>query len=532
MRINRAKDLYTVEEFEQLVEEYCRSVDRSACEDALHSASAAQSEAESRLQDLVEKKDTAVESAIKAASSVLAARESDAEAAAGTLIAARGILADAEKVSAEAQAAKLSADQALQAALEALNKAAGESRTADTGVSAAKKARDDAGQSVTDAESALKDAKAAEVSAASVLEEKRAALTDAENALHDAAAAHALADKKLADLTSDNTFAALREQKQLADTALQSALAKQGIADEALKQAKAALAQAEKAVSGAKTFLQEADTRLAEASGRKDSAKKAVDQVNAEVEDLREQYASVLRAIAARDAAKENLDRAKAALKDAESDLGKAGTELERAQNAREITADRLIRAAGLSVEAALLEDIEDPDFIYLNEYVSAMKAADAKLSSARESLDDANTELASRKTDSENAQKVYTAALADFEIARNRAEMSAVNPDPVPERILSVETAATADHREAAAPDGIGKDSGERVRKVTRNRSGSASVEAAPVATGDTSNVMGWLAGLLAGAGLMLTGARRRKGEKMRSGSKAEYTIPDRKGV
>ena len=123
---------------------------------------------------------------------------------------------------------------------------------------------------------------------------------------------------------------------------------------------------------------------------------------------------------------------------------------------------------------------------------------------------------------------------------------MSAVNPDPVPEQTLPVETVETADYREAGAStvtgitsdagavtlDAGGKDSGETVRKVTRNRSESASVEAAPVATGDTSNVMGWLAGLLAGAGLMLTGARRRKGEKMRSGSKAEYTIPDRKGV
>ena len=399
---------------------------------------------------------------------------------------------------------------------------------------------------MSDAESVLEDAKAAKVSAASVLAEKRADAADAENALHDAAAAHALTEKKLAELTSDNTFTALREQKQLADTALQSALAKQGIANEALKQAKAVLAQAEKAVSGAKTSLQEADTRLAEASGRKDSARKAVDQANAEAEDLREQYASVLRAVAARDAAKENLDRAKAALKSAESDLTRAGTELERAQNAKEITADKLIRATGLSVEAALLEDIEDPDFIYLNEYVSAMKAADAKLYAAGEMLADANTELASRKTDSENAQKVYTAALADLEIARNRAEMSAVNPDPVPEQILSVETAETADHREAAAPDVNeitsaadtaapdvrGKDSGETVRKVTRNRSESASVEAAPVATGDTSNVMGWLAGLLAGAGLMVAGARRRKEEKMPAGSKAEYTIPDRKGV
>ena len=531
-RYNRASHVYTLSEFEKLSEEYYQTVDKSSYEDALKSANTEQSEAERRLQDLIDNKDTAVASAIKDENAVLESKKSDALAAAQTLTDARSGLADAEKASQEAQAVKLSSDQALQAALTALEKASDKSRTADAGVASAEKARDDAKKSVTEAGSALQDAIADKNSAASALKDKKNALTDANNALRDAAALHAAAEKKLAALTSDDTLEALREQKRAADTALESALAKKGVTDEAFKQAKAALAQAETEASGAKTALREADTRFAEAAGARDSAKSAADQAALELAALREQYAPILRATAARDAAKENLDRAKAILKGAKSDLAKAGKELDRAQKAKEMTADKLVRATGLSVEAALLADIEDPDFTYLNEYVSALKAADMKLSSARKSLDDANTELASRKTDSENAQKAYTEALADFEIARIRTEMSAVNPDPVPEQTLPVETVETADYREAGAStvtgitsdagavtlDAGGKDSGETVRKVKQKTSDSTSVGTAAVATGDTSNVMGWLAGLLAGTVLMFLVSRRKKEEKDRS--------------
>ena len=53
---------------------------------------------------------------------------------------------------------------------------------------------------------------------------------------------------------------------------------------------------------------------------------------------------------------------------------------------------------------------------------------------------------------------------------------------------------------------------------------------EAAHVVTGDTSNVIGCLAGLLAGAGLMAAGFRRRKKKGWQTAS--GYAKPDRKGV
>ena len=516
-RYDRAKDLYTVEDFEKLAAEYFQTVDKAACEDKLDSAYTAQSEAENRLQSLIDNKDAAVAAAIQGADSVLASKEADAEAAGRTLATAREDLAAAQADSQSAQALKLSADQALQAARTALDRAAAESRKADNGYVLAEKARDDAGKAVTKAESALKNAMTGKESAAAVLEEKKTALSAANTALHKAAAAHAAAEKKLADLTSDDTLDMLREQKQAADTALQSAMAKQGAAAEVLTQAKAVLAQEERGVSGAKTSLQEADAQLAQAAGVRDSAREAADKTARDLEKLREQYASALRAIAARDAAKERVLQAEAARGKAVSDLSAARTGLAAAQAAKEITGDNLLRASGLSVEAALLEEIEDPDFIYLNGYVSAMKKADTELLSAREGLNLAEAELSSRKSESANAQKAYTAALADLEVFRSREGMYQVNTEPAPEPALSAYTAAAADHREAAAQDVSGKDPGAAVCKAAQDTSGSNYGKTAPVASGDTTNVMGWLAGLLASAGIMVLDFGRKREKKVR---------------
>ena len=522
-RYNQASHIYTVPEFEMLALEYYFTVNKSSCEDALKSANTEQSEAERRLQDLIDNKDAVVGLAIQNEKAVLESRESEADAAAQALTEARNALADAEKASQGVQAVKLSADQALQSALTVMNKAADESRTADTGYVLAEKARDDAKKSMEEAGSALKKAIADKNTAASVLEDKKAALTDANAALRDAADLHAAAEKKLADLTSDDTLDMLRERKRTADTSLQSALEKQGIAEEALTQAKAVLDQAERGASEAKTFLQEADARFMQAAEARDSAKKSVDQAAHELASLREQYAPVLRALTARDAAKEKLNRAEVALKKAKTDLSTARAGLAAAQEAKAVTADRLLRAAGLSVEAALLADIEDPDFIYLNDYVSAIKTADTELQSAWKNLDNANAELASRKTASENAQKAFTAALADLEIAKNRTEMSQVDPALVSELTPSV---ATTDRKESVdqgasrtAPglDVITSyesrmDSVDAVGKGTQTTSKSTFKEIAPVATGDTSNVLRWMTGLLAGTGSIAFFFRRRK--------------------
>lgn len=520
-RYNRAMHLYTVEEFERLVREYYQTVDKAASEDTLERAAAEHTAAEERLQSLKDGKASAVEMAIQEVKAELVSKKGDAEQAAQALNGAKDALISVEKALGDAGVRKSSADQALHNALELLNKAIEESRTADTGYAFAENARDEAKQAVADAETALKDAMDGKTDAADVLEEKKAALENANAALNAAKSLHSAAAMRLADLTSDRTVDALKEQKHLADAALQAALENQAAKDEALTQAQAVFLQAESDAADAKNVLQEAENRLAKAVLARDAAKEASELADEELASLREQYAPVLRAIAARDAAKEALNQAEAALNTAEADLIKVQADLKQAQLTKAITADRLLRASWLSVDDALKADIKDPDFAYLNDYVLAIKTADAALSEAKVALDSANTELTARKTDSENAQRAYIAAVADLVIIQDREGMFNVDPnsglDPKP----SVET---ADFKEIITPVVKETDSEPAVLAASTIASGPVLTKAEstgrvystePVATGDTSNVMVLLAELLASAGLMAVVFKMRKEAK-----------------
>ena len=518
---NRAMHMYTVEEFEQLATEYYRSVNKPACEDALEKAIAEQSGAEERLQSLKDGKDSAVERAIQKAKAELVSKVKDAEQAAKNLNDAKQVLASAEKAFEDAGTRKASADQVLQEAARLLNKAIEDSHAADTDCTFAEKSRDEAKRAVFNAETALKEAINGKTSIASVLKEKYAKLTEANAALDDAVSAHKAAAKRLADLTSDKTLDLLREQKRLADEALRSVLDIQSDKGKALKQAEAVLAKAESDASAAKNALQEAKDRFAEAALARDAAQNAADQAAEELAALREQYAPVLLAIAARDAAREELNLAEAAFNDAESNLVKAQEDLEQAQLNKAITADKLLRATGLSVDDALKADIEDPDFAYLNDYISAIRAADSILSEARTALAAANAELDARKSDSDNAKRAYLAAVADLLIVQDRERMYQLDSNPGHTSGSSVESVDLKEITSSATKE-TDFDSAERKAStdttspvLTKAEHESSVYNTEPVATGDTSNVMALMTELLAGAGLLAVVFKKRKEAK-----------------
>ena len=520
-RYNRAMHLYTVEDFEKLVTEYYQSVNKAACKDALEKAEAVQAEAEKRLQSLLDGKASAVETAIQEAKAELASRESDAEQAAKNLSDVKEVLSSVEKALEDAGIRKISADQALHDALEFLNKAIEDSHKADTDYAFAEQDRDNAKQAVSDAETMLKEAMDGVTSAYSVLEEKWAALKEANTARDEATAMHSAAAKRLADLTSDETLDTLREQKRIADTALQAALDNQAAKDEALKMAKAVLEQAASDASEAKNTLQEAENRLEKAVLARDTAKEASEKAAEELATLREQYDPVLRAMEALDIAKEELKLAEAAYNAAESDLIKAQADLTLAQLTKAITADKLLRATGLSVENALRTDIEDPDFAYLNGYISSIKMADSILNGARTALVDANAELTARKSDSENAQRAYIAAVADLVIAQDREGMFRKDPDPC---VVSKTPVKTADVKEVSTPIIKETDAEHAVLKtsttvsrpvLTKAESTGRVYSTEPVETGDTSNIMELVAELLASAGLMAVVFKMKREDK-----------------
>ena len=514
---NRAMHLYTIGEFEQLVAAYYKSVDKSACEEALEAADSAKIEAENKLRSLLDSKESIVEKAIGNVRAELASREADAGAAGQTLAEAGETLAEAEKALEESGTRKLSADQVLRNALATLRKAVEESHAADTDFAYAEKASDDAGQAKADAESVLKDALAAKTNAASALEKQKAALAAADTAFSKAAAAYCEAEKKLTALTSDETLNTLREQMQLADAALQAARDNKAARDETLRQAEAELTQAETEAADAKVVLQKAESGLLAAIRARDEAKGEAVLTAEELENLRHQYAPVLRAIAARDAARENLNYKESDRKAAESDLGKAKAALKQAQMTKAVTADRLQRVSGLCVEDALKADIEDPEYAYLNEYVSAVKSADAELDAAGTALQTANSELAARKTDNEKAQREYIEALANLVIIQDREGMIRLDQE---EDRKSNPAAGTVDSKEVSIPVVNGEDSGPAVLNAGTDKSGPILTKAEPtgrvysmepVATGDTSNIMVFLAELLASAGLMAVVFKKR---------------------
>ncbi len=540
-RYDRAMHLYTIDEFEQIVTDYYQSVNKSACKEALDKAITEQFEAESRLQSLLANKDSAVETAIQDAKAELISREAEADQAAQNLADAKETLNDAKMAFEEAGKRKLSADHALRSALDALNKAVEESRVADTAFAFAEKERDEAKRFAAGAETALHDAMTVKTAASAVLEEKKAVLTDTNRAFEEVVATHSAAEKRLSDLTSDGTIDALKEQKYQTDAALQSAMEDQVRKQEALKQAEEDLAQAEEEALKAATALKEAEKRVAKARQAKDSAQEDVERETVELENLRDQYAPVLRAIDARDKAKENLRLAEAALAKTESDLINAESYLSMALQAKTITAERLYRATSLSVEEAMEKYIEDEEFAYLNEYVSAIRAADSGLDAANADLHTAISKLSARKIEHEKAQQVYLAAVADLAILKDREEVNRLDSVPDHDEKSSGENAA---HHDMNVSTVSKKDSEPAVLKElvnnaepirTRKTAGSFQIRATaesiqdkvgssgraniakPVATGDTSNVMALLAELLASTGLMAVFFKGRKeaGEK-----------------
>lgn len=476
-RINRAMHLYTVDDFRQLVSDYYQTVNQSACQEALEKAAARQTEAEAYLQSLKDNKAAAVEAALESARAALASKETAAAEAAGKLSAAKDALASAEKALEEAGAEQTAAVQAQQEALKLLDKATEESRLADTDYAFAVKARDEAAQSVSLAEEALKDAMRGKASAETLLAEKRDALSDADFVLDEAVAEYAAAEKRLEALTSDGTIDSLKEKKLQAEADLQNALSNQASRNEALTESQTALTEAEQASADAEAALQDAEYQLADALAARDSASEEVSRISEELTLLREQYAPVLRAVAARSAAEKAFAQAHSALMAARAELMTAKGNLVQAQLSKSLSDNRLLRATGLSVQEALETDIEDSDFAYLNDYVSAVKAADTRLQEAQKGLKNAREDLSVRKLDHEKAQKAYISALADQALLQEQ------------------ETGVTS----VSSP------------KLTA-ASADCVISSAPVATGDTSNAAVLLGELLAGAGVMALVLKMRK--------------------
>jgi chromosome segregation ATPase len=526
-RYNTAMHLYTVNDFEQLVKNYYQTVDKASCEEKLNTAIEEHSAAETSLKTLQDSKNSRIEEATQKARAELAIRQEDEEKAAQRLKAAKEVLDAARTALQDAGAKKISAGQILQDAKSVLDQAAERSRTADTNLAYAVSSRDAARQKKADAENALKDAAEGKTSAEAALEEKKTVLSNAQAVFEQLADAYTAATQRLNELTSEKTIASLKEKKEAAETALQAALGKQSQKEGTLEKAHVALKQADAEALEAADALKAIEAQLADALVTRNAAKEKAAAAEEALSALRVQYAPVQHAFDVRDAARENLNIAEAALKDAREELASAQAKLTQAQQTKAGTEDRLERASGLSLEEALKADIEDPDFAWLNEYVSAVKTADQELADARMNLGTAISRLDARKADSEKAQKAYHAALADLVLAQNRAGALQVKQGAGTVQ----RTGQKADQKAAVQTKGGKKAVVMEMKTRTKAAAGSdnknETVWAAPtepVATGDNTNLMGLLVKLFASIGVFAAVWKARKGvdeKKKPSGQK-----------
>jgi len=551
-RYNRAMHLYTVGEFEQIVSDYSQTVNKEACEAAYEKAASERDAADSKLQTLLANKDATIEKAVKDSEENLAARESAAKQAAQNLVNAEQALADAKETLRSAQDKKDTSEKAAAEAETLLGETIDKNAWVEAMYAYALKYRDEAKQALERGEQVLKNAIAAEAAAEKTLADKKTTFeTVAEafyNAITQCDGAHMLLDA----LTSEETIGKLSEQKQAADEVLGAAMEDKAVKDAAWEQADADFKTASAEESQAKVVLQDTEERFTKALFTRDLARDAVTATAEELEVLRERYAPVLAAMIVRDSAAEEVRRTDLIMQDAKAVRDQAEAELALALHEKEVTADRLTRATGLSVEEALEKDIEDEEFVYLNEYIAVLRNMEANLAAAGDKLEAAETELAARKTDNENAQLAYAAAVVELAFAQEQAakaeaeaesevidEGEAVDPEELPvygetddteEAITPVETDGPADAEapaehcteEVPATSGSETDSDAVLLAAASVNPAGAFVSRAedsghvftidPVATGDETETMALLAELLASAGLMAVVFKKRK--------------------
>ena len=522
--ISNDRQLYTIDDFEKIVSAYCQSINKADLEEKAEKAAAAQTEAEGRLQQLIDGRESTIKAAVKESEDRLAAAETVAEQAEQVLAASSRAVTEAARNAGIRKAAKEQAAQEAAGAAEVLTQAEENCRTAAAAIENAAKALEQAVQAGQEADTNLRRAEEETAAARTALTEKEAVLTAAKTSLDAAAASFAEASDRLAELTSDQRLQILSDRKAEADQRLQSAQNEKAAREAEVNRALAAAAAAGQEAAEARTRLEEAENSLADRISERDQARETVDAAAAVLRQLQDRYRPIAGALAAAEEAWAQLNRTMADSKTAQDHLTAARAAYSEALQAREAASDLLTRAAGLSVEDALEKDIEDEDFSYLNPYATALRTALEDLDAAKEAYDTANADLKTRQAESAQAMREYAAALADLALLQT-------GPDADPESgvtdqewetpmlpgVCRYSQAGYNMAGTAACRAGTEMEEGSRAKSVADAQSEKAAVSleqhtGRSADTGDQANAMALLAECLTGAGFMAVCSRKRR--------------------
>lgn len=238
-KYNRGQHMYTIDEFEALVMEYYRTVDKTACQEAADHAEAERAAAAERLQTLLNEPGATADELVQSARDDLAARQAEAERAVLDLANAGQAVAEASNRLEAAKAAAAAADRMLAEAQAALDEAGENSRNADMSFDYSRAERDAARQALENATEAAENAQALKQEALERLMAAREAEGAARAALDTAEDAYAAAAEKLAEFTSEDAVQTMSARKTAADQALEAAKERLAEANRILAEARA-----------------------------------------------------------------------------------------------------------------------------------------------------------------------------------------------------------------------------------------------------------------------------------------------------
>jgi len=270
--------------------------------------------------------------------------------------------------------------------------------------------------------------------------------------------------------------------------------------------AEAAKTSLEVKLAAAKVDLSEKKTALANATSVKEQAQKEYDEVVEAITPLRNaQNDYKLKKTAE--------DTAKAEYQEAQDTVDKLSVALVDAVESQKNAEDRMERAKHLSYEDALVNEITDSDFAYLNDEIKNVKDADARISLLQAAYEDAVKKVTETKQTYEDAKTANAKASAELAVAQTTYD-----------KYLAEKRAQDAIDK--AKADEESKKANEMIRRVLKQKSSvdnyndiiptsvvknSANDHADSVKTGDSANVAG-LATAMGMAGIAVAASLEEK--------------------
>lgn len=207
---------------------------------------------------------------------------------------------------------------------------------------------------------------------------------------------------------------------------------------------------------------------------------------------------------AADDAAQSALEAADAVVKAAEEAaladpddaeaaerLQEARNDLAEAQSNKDASADLLQRAETLSLDGAMFQEITDPYFSYLNEYVQNVKDAGVILGEAQAAVDAIKQAIIGKVNEQEqvNAQVHEMMVIYQDMFGGGTAEEETSNYDPAPVPVPVVGTEPETPATQQAEAESLGEQ--------------NANEQYAGVPTGDSNNIVLPVVGILTAAAI-----------------------------